>query len=90
MMPILLSMIALKRAALLNPPPGTQRQPIRAADSNASQKPINGPNEKAKKTRSPVRAPAARKIVAQLSTIPSQLSGVSSQRNGVPVVPLVW
>ena len=51
---------------------------------------MNGPKEKAKKTRSLAVAPAARKTSVQLSTIQFQLSGVSSQRSGAPVVPLVW
>ena len=51
---------------------------------------MNGPNENAKKTRSPEVAPAAQKISVQFSTIQFQLSGVSSQRSGAPVVPLVW
>src|SRR5262249_45537195 len=84
-----LSRIARIRAALLSPPPGTHKQPSRSADSKASQKPIKGPKENAKNTRSAADTPAARKISIQLSTIPSQLSGVSSQRNGLPVVPLV-
>ena len=51
---------------------------------------MKGPNENAKKTRSVAVALAARKIAVQLSTIQFQLSGVSSQRSGAPVVPLVW
>ena len=86
----LLSRIIRNRATLLSPPPGKQRQLNRSADSNASQKPRNGPKEKANITRSPAPTFAARKISDQLSIIASQLSGVSSQRNGVPLVPLVW
>ena len=64
---------------------------MRAAASNATQNPRNGPKENAKKMRSP-RADAARprNTRVQLPTIQSQLSGVSSQRIGWPVVPLVW
>src|SRR6266699_2168013 len=77
-----LSRIARSRAALLKPPPGKQRQPSRAADSNASQNPMNGPKENAKYARSAGCAPAARRISVQLSSIHSQLSGVSGQRIG--------
>src|SRR3989442_14925455 len=83
-------MIARARGALRNPPPGKQRQPSLAAASKASQKPINGPKEKAKKTRSAHVTPAAPKTCDQLASIQSQLSGVSSQRKGAPAVPLVW
>ena len=48
------------------------------------------PKEKAKKIRSLGATPDAWNTVVQLSTIQVQLSGVSSQRIGSPLVPLVW
>ena len=40
--------------------------------------------------RSAAVVPAWRWTVSQLSSIHVQLSGVSSQRSGLPVLPLVW
>ena len=82
--------MARNLAALLKPPPGMLKAPSASPASNASQKPMNGPNENAKKTRSAALTPAARKMSLQFSIIHCQLSGVSSQRNGSPLVPLVW
>ena len=85
-----LSRMDCRRASLPMPPPGTQSAPSLAAASKASQKPMKGPKENAKYTRSPAPIPAARKTSTQLSTIQSQLSGVSSQGRGRPLdVPLV-
>ena len=64
---------------------------MRVAASNPTQNPRNGPKEKAKKMRSRAATPAAWYTRVQLPIIQSQLSGVSSQRMGVPVVvALVW
>jgi hypothetical protein len=63
---------------------------MRAAHSKANQNPRNGPKENAKKMLSVALTPAARNTCDQLSNIQSQLSDVSSQRSGLPVVPLVW
>ena len=52
-----LSRMVCSRAALRMPPPGIARQPIRAAASKATQNPRKGPNEKAKKMRSPAVTP---------------------------------
>src|SRR5205809_2260905 len=79
------------RALVLIPPAGRHSAPMRAAASNAVQNPRNGPNENAKHTRSLGLSPAAPKMYDQLRTIHSQLSGVSSQRNGAaPVLPEEW
>ena len=82
--------MARNLASLLKPPPGMLNAPSASLASNASQKPMNGPNENAKKIRSAALTPAARKMSLQFSIIHCQLSGVSSQRNGSPLVPLVW
>ena len=62
------------------------------AASNAVQKPRNGPNENGKNSRSPGAEPhAGENSICQQPSSPSQLSGVSSQRSGRPVlVPEVW
>jgi hypothetical protein len=53
--------MARNLAALLKPPPGMLKAPSASPASNASQKPMNGPNENAKKTRSFAATPAAQK-----------------------------
>jgi hypothetical protein len=83
------SRTARKRAELFMPPPGKQRQPRRKPASKASQNPMNGPKLNAKKILSDAVTPAARKMVCQLPSNQSHDSGVSSQRNGTPPVPLV-
>src|SRR5262249_33404398 len=85
----LLSSRKRRRALLLIPPAGRQNRPRRTADSNAVQKPRNGPNENGKNSRSSERTPTMRKMVYQHSSMADQLSGVSSQRNGLPDVPEV-
>src|SRR5579862_8331339 len=83
-----LSSIKRSRAEVLIPPAGRHSAPMRAAASKAVQNPRNGPNEKAKQTRSFCFNPAAPKMYDQLRTIQSQLCGVSSQRSGAaPVLP---
>jgi hypothetical protein len=67
-----------------------QRRPTFDAASNADQNPMNGPKEKGNIAVSPAFAPHALQMEAQLSMIQAQLSGVSSQAMGRPVVPLVW
>src|SRR5205823_14884358 len=84
-----LSRIERRRAVLLMPPPGRHMQPCRKPASNAVQKPRKGPNENAKKMRFSGPTPDARSTSTQLSTIHPQLSGVSSQRSGVPDLPPV-
>jgi hypothetical protein len=59
------------------------------AASKAVQKPKNGPNENAAKTRSAGVMPTALKKWIHDSTIQAQLSVVSNQRIGWPVEPLV-
>jgi hypothetical protein len=61
----------------------------RSAALKATQNPMNGPKENAKKTRSRGVVFAASNTRIQLTTIQSQDSGVSNQRSGRPVVALV-
>jgi hypothetical protein len=63
---------------------------MRDADSNAVQKPRNGPNENANSSRSAGLTPTTSNIVRHEPSMRSQLSGVSSQRKGAPFVPDVW
>ena len=79
-----------RRTGLDMPPPGTQWAPICEPASKATQKPRKGPKEKGKKMRSPGPTPAARYTAFQHSTSHCQLSFVSSQRSGWPVVEEVW
>ena len=58
--------------------------------SNAAQKPRNGPNENGKKMRSPASTRAPRYTAFQHSSSHCQLSLVSIQRSGRPVVDEVW
>ena len=72
------------------PPPGTTCRPICQAASKPAQNPRNGPNENGKNTRSPGATRAARKTTFQQSSAHCQLSLVSIQRSGRPVVDEVW
>src|SRR5258706_4192924 len=83
------SRIASRRAALRRPPPGMHNMRIRSAALKATQNPMKGPKEKAKKTRSRGVVFAASNTRIQFTVIHSQDSGVSSQRSGRPVVALV-
>ncbi len=81
--------MACRRFCELMPPPLRHCTPSWVAASNAAQKPRKGPNENAKKIRSPRATPAARKIRFQLSSIHCQLAAVSGHASGSAVVPLV-
>ncbi len=72
------------------PPAGMHCAPIWQPASNAVQNPRNGPKENGKKIRSPASTFAASYTAFQHSSIHCQLSLVSSQRNGLPVVDDVW
>ena len=78
-----------KRSMESQPPPGITIAPIFLVPSTVAQKPIKGPNENARNTRSAEVTPAAFKTCPQQSPHHSQLSGVSTTRSGVPVVPEV-
>ena len=52
--------IAATRSPVDIAPPVMQSDPSASAPANADQKPMNGPNENAKKTRSAAVTPAAR------------------------------
>lgn len=82
--------IIASRCSLDMPPPGTTCSPSWAPASNPAQNPRNGPNENGKKARSPAVTPAARYTAFQHSSIHCQLSAVSIQRSGDPVVEEVW
>src|ERR1700730_5069178 len=71
--------------SLVIAPPEMVSAPNRCAPPNADQKPMNGPNEKARKTRSPAFTPAARSTSsAQIRSHHSHDSTVSSHRRGLP------
>ena len=84
-----LAAIARTRCSELMPPPGMISAPSLRAPSQALQKPMKGPNEKAKKMRSPLRTPAPAYTSPQQRPHQSQLPAVSSQRRRSPVVPEV-
>ena len=71
------------RCSLVIAPPEMHSAPRRSAPPNADQNPMNGPKEKAKKTRSAAVTPAAPYTCsAQIRVHHSHESAVSSQRKG--------
>src|SRR5438477_11093920 len=86
------SMTLRTRCSVLIPAPEMASAPSRSAPPNADQNPMNGPNENAKKTRSPGPKPAARYTWSdQMDSHQAHDSGVSSQRSGrSPLDPDVW
>jgi hypothetical protein len=85
-------MIARARCSVLMAPPGITSAPSCSAPAKADQKPMKGPNEKARKTRSRAPTPAALYTCsAQIRRHHPQDSAVSSQRSGAwPLDPEVW
>src|SRR5690349_11012350 len=80
------------RCSLVIAPPEMHIAPSLSAPPNADQKPMNGPKENAKKTRSAAVTPAARYTWSdQMPVHHTHDSAVSSQRSGAsPLEPEVW
>src|SRR5260370_37584974 len=85
------SSMVRSRCSVVIAPPGMTSAPNRSAPENADQKPIKGPKEEAKKTRSRGSTPAEREMWStQIRIHQAQDSEVSSERSGdVPLVPYV-
>src|SRR4029077_20730092 len=80
------------RCSLVIAPPEMHSAPSRCAPPKADQKPTNGPNEKAKNTRSAAVTPAAAYTCsAQIRSHHSHEADGSSRRRGAsPDEPDVW
>jgi hypothetical protein len=77
------------RAAAHSAPPGKQRAPRRAADSNAGPKAEEGPEGKREEHTVGAREVRGAINLLPVAQHPIPVLGVSSQRNGAPLVPLV-